>query len=87
MIANFLEWLSGGVFELLEAVIGILPAMPLSADALSSYLGDNIVITALQWVNYLMPIPAMLAIFGTWSAAIIGYSSVKLALKYGKDFI
>lgn len=87
MIADFLEFLSNGIFDFLEGFFGLLPAMPFSADDLTDMMGFQIISNVLSWVNYFLPLDIAASMIALWCTALMAYVGLKLSIKYSEKII
>lgn len=86
MIAQFLNFLSDSVFDLLGTLLGVLaPASALNYQSQIYALMDNeLVSTVLSWVNYFLPLGMASTVITAWGVVMIGYIAFKLVMSYGK---
>lgn len=87
MIADFLEFLAGGIFDFLNGLLGIFPPMTIDADVLTNYTGSGNVTGVLQWVNYFLPLDVAITLLGLWAVAMITYLGIKMAMKYTGELL
>lgn len=87
MIGDFLDFLIGGIFDLLHGIFGIFPQMPFGADELSEMMGLDIVATVFGWINYFIPLDVASSITALWATAMMAYIGIKLAIKYSTEII
>lgn len=87
MIAQFLDFLIGGVFDFLGGFFGLFPQMPDMTTGIRDMLGLELVSEVFGWVNYFLPLDIASSIVGLWSVAIMAYVGLKLAIKYAGDLV
>lgn len=87
MISEFLEMMTDVVFDLLNKIFGIFPAMPFNIGSLEDQITNNIIYKSLQWMNYFLPIDMMLGTLALWSTAMMAYIGMKLAIKYSQGLL
>lgn len=87
MIADFLEFLSNGVFDFLGSFLGIFPRSEVDADVLEQFTGAGITGEVLSWVNYFLPLDIAAAIIALWATGMIAYLGIKMALRYTGELL
>ena len=87
MIADFFECLMNGVFDFLDGLFGILPQMPFDGAQIGQWLGLSELSTVLGWVNFFLPLDVASSIVAVWSAAVMAYVGIKLAMKYTGEIV
>lgn len=87
MIGDFLDFLIGGVFDLLHGLLGIFPQMPFGSEDVADLMAFDIVGEVYGWINYFLPLDIASSIVALWSAGMMAYIGVKLAIKYSTEVI
>lgn len=82
MIVNIIEMIAGAVFDFLNTIFGLLPEMPFGPDDLEIFQNDSIVMQALGWLNWLLPVQMAAGVVALWATAMLAYIGVKLSIKY-----
>lgn len=87
MIGNFLEFLSGSVFDLLDMLLNVLaPASAMNYTGQIYALMDSpIVQTSLSWVNYFLPIQQAAIVVAAWGAIMFAFVAFKLVIGFGRS--
>ena len=87
MIGEFFNFLTNGVFGMINGLLGIFPTMPVNADQLVRLSGVELVGTVLGWVNWFLPLDIASAIIALWSVAMMTYLAIKMAIRYSNEVI
>lgn len=87
MIGDFLEFLTGGIFDFLNGLLGIFPRAEIDADVLEQFTGAGITGEVLSWVNYFLPLDIAAAIVALWATGMIAYLGIKMALRYTGEIL
>lgn len=87
MLANFFAFLSSSVFNFADFIVGLLPHMPLSTSQVEAYMSDSIVMNALSWVNWFLPLDIASSIIGLWGVAMMSYVGVRLAMRFTGELV
>lgn len=87
MISDFLDFLIGGVFDLLSGILGIFPQMPFTSDDLQQYMNVDLVSSVYGWINYFLPLDIASSIVALWATAMMAYIGIKMAIKYSVDVV
>lgn len=87
MLTGFLDFLIGGVFDLLNGLLGLFPKMPIGVDTFEDFAGDNLFLNVMGWVNYFLPFSEAATIVSLWAAGMMIYIGLKVPAKYGYSII
>lgn len=79
MLHKFFDLISA----LLAQVVSLLPSSPFTG-MIESFAANSEVQTMLGYMNYFLPIPAMLSALGVWLVAIAAYYIIAPLLRWSK---
>ena len=87
MIGDFFDFLGDSIFGFLNGLIGIFPEMPVDTEQIENLASTQIVGNVLGWVNWFLPLDVAAVIFGLWSAAMLTYLGIKMAMRYTGEIL
>lgn len=87
MLTDFFDMLFGWVFEFLAGFFSLFPPMPIGNASISQFLSLPLVNTVFDWVNYFLPLDVASSIVAVWSAGMMAYVGIKLAMRYSNELV
>lgn len=68
------------ILSLLNGILGFLAGMLPDSPFATIVEGNETVLTAIGWLNWLFPVGQCLAIFGLWLAALLAWTAINISL-------
>lgn len=85
MISDFLNMVFSTIFDLLNPLFDIFPAMPVEwSQVINGFFSIQLVDTVLNWVNWLLPFDVASAIISAWVLGMLTYIGIKVAFGTAK---